>query len=111
MRCSKCDGDMKEIDCEGVIVDRCADCHGLWFDSGEAEQMSRRWIAEFIDTGDPAVGHKLDEIDTIPCPRCGETMKRMFDLEAGNIQFEQCDEHGQFFDAGEFTLWAESQYL
>jgi len=111
MRCPKCDADMEEVTCEEVVIDRCSGCKGLWFDSGEAEQLSKRWIAEFIDTGDPAVGAQQDTLDTIPCPRCGETMKRFFDIDKAHIQFEQCDEHGQFFDAGEFTLWAENQYL
>lgn len=111
MRCPKCDGEMATIDCENVTVDRCNECHGLWFDRGEAEQLSQRWIAEFIDIGDSAIGVMHDDFDTIPCPRCGETMKRIFEIETAHLQFEQCDEHGKFFDAGEFTLWAESQYL
>lgn len=111
MRCPKCDGDMEEVNCDSVVVDRCVECHGIWFDHGEAEDVSKRWIAEFVDTGDPAIGAKHDDIDTIPCPRCGETMKRFFEIEAGHLQYEQCDEHGRFFDAGEFTLWAENQYL
>ena len=111
MRCPKCDADMEEVNCDGVVIDRCTKCHGIWFDKGEAESLSRQWIAEFVDTGDSEVGAELDEIDTIPCPRCGVTMTRIFDIEAGHLQWEQCDEHGMFFDAGEFTLWAENQYL
>ena len=111
MRCPKCAEQMFEVTCEGVVIDRCTGCKGIWFDTGEAEQLSRKWIAEFIDIGDPDVGVEQDSLDTVPCPRCGETMKRFFELDALHIQFEQCDRHGQFFDAGEFTIWAESQYL
>tara|TARA_B100001964_G_C14206218_1_gene588263 strand:- start:1072 stop:1380 length:309 start_codon:yes stop_codon:yes gene_type:complete len=102
---------MIEVHCEDIVIDRCSACKGIWFDRGEAETLSRKWIAEFIDTGDPAIGHKLNTLDTIPCPRCGETMKRFLDIDGQQLQYETCDEHGQFFDAGEFTLWAESQYL
>ena len=111
MRCPKCNQAMEEVDCEGIIIDRCVACHGLWFDHGEAESLSDRWIAEFLDTGDPVVGNRMDTIDTIKCPRCNKTMKRFFDVERTHLQFEECDEHGKFFDAGEFTLWAENQYL
>ncbi|HAK51891.1 MAG TPA: hypothetical protein DCM54_08320 [Gammaproteobacteria bacterium] len=38
-------------------------------------------------------------------------MKRYFEIDGQQLQYEQCDEHGMFFDAGEFTLWAENQYL
>jgi len=111
MRCPKCDAEMDEVKCDDVDVDRCSDCGGIWFDRGEAETLSSQWIAEFIDTGDVEVGMEKDGEDTVPCPRCGETMKRHFDIEASHLQFEQCDEHGKFFDAGEFTLWAKNQYL
>ena len=111
MQCPKCDKSMEVVTCSEVEVDRCVSCGGIWFDKGEAEQLSERWIAEFVDTGNPEIGGKMDAIDTINCPRCGELMKRFFDLESSQIQFEECDEHGKFFDAGEFTLWAENQYL
>ncbi len=111
MRCPKCDADMVEVNCQDIFIDRCSACKGIWFDKGEAESLSKKRIAEFIDTGDPAVGHKLDSLDMIPCPRYGETMKRFFDIDEKQLQYETCDEHGQFFDAGESTLWAESQYL
>jgi Zn-finger nucleic acid-binding protein len=111
MRCPKCDEEMEEVTSEGVVVDRCTGCKGIWFDKGEAEQLSAKWIAEFIDFGNPEIGAEQDSLDTVPCPRCGETMKRFFELDALHLQFEQCDEHGQFFDAGEFTIWAADQHL
>ncbi len=111
MQCPKCDKVMDEIECDEVTIDRCRSCHGLWFDRGEAESMSDKWIAEFVDTGDPRIGESMDIVDDICCPRCGNAMRRYFDISESHLQFEECDEHGKFFDAGEFTLWAENQYL
>ncbi len=111
MQCPKCQKKMEEVECNEVMVDRCVACHGIWFDKGEAEALSEGWIAEFLDTGDPNIGETMDAIDTINCPRCGTLMKRFFDVEGSQLQYEECDEHGKFFDAGEFTLWAENQYL
>lgn len=102
---------MEEIDCNDVMIDRCVGCKGLWFDRGEAERLSSEWLAEFIDTGDAAIGEQMDEIETISCPRCGTQMRRFLDITESQLQFEECDEHGKFFDAGEFTIWAENQYL
>ena len=110
MFCPKCNAGMVEVTCKGVVIDRCSACKGIWFDSGEAEALSKKLIAEYIDAGDAEVGRKLDGLDTISCPRCGETMQRIFDVDGKQVQFEKCNEHGQFFDAGEFTLWAENQY-
>lgn len=111
MQCPKCTAAMTEVECSGVVIDRCVDCGGMWFDKGESEAMSKQWIAEFVDTGDPEVGEEMDDMDSVPCPRCGKEMRRVFDIDVTHVQFEECDDHGQFFDAGEFTLWAENQYL
>ena len=111
MQCPKCQEAMEEVQLENVTIDRCTACKGLWFDRGEAEALSENWIAEFVDTGDPEVGEEMDDVDTVNCPRCSKTMRRFFDISASQLQYEECDEHGKFFDAGEFTLWAESQYL
>ena len=102
---------MEEVACNDVVIDRCISCGGLWFDTGEAEALSEEWIAEFIDTGDPQVGEAMDTIDNIDCPRCGKAMRRYFDITESQLQYEECDDHGKFLDAGEFTLWAENQYL
>ena len=32
-----------------VILDRCGDCHGIWFDRGEWEVLSRSHLIEHID--------------------------------------------------------------
>lgn len=111
MDCPKCKAPMEEISYDQVMIDRCTKCLGLWFDKGEAEALSKRWIAEYIDTGDPSLGEEMDEIDAIDCPRCAKPMRRYFDISESQLQYEECDEHGMFFDAGEFTLWAENQYL
>ncbi len=111
MRCPKCEAEMEAVTCGDVVIDRCSACKGIWFDRGEAESLSKTWIAEFIDTGECEVGHKLNSLDTIACPRCGEIMERFIDIEGQQLQYEKCIKHGLFFDAGEFTLWAENQYL
>ena len=36
MQCPKCKGELREIDSsEGVKLDFCGSCKGLWFDAGE----------------------------------------------------------------------------
>jgi Zn-finger nucleic acid-binding protein len=111
MECPKCNSVMQLIDFQGVEVDRCSACGGLWFDTGEAEYLTSEWVSEFLDTGDAEVGERHDEMNQINCPRCGELMKNHFDLEKSQISFEVCGEHGKFFDAGEFTLWLNQNYL
>ena len=35
MRCPKCGGEMEEIRMDILMIDRCGDCHGVYFDDGE----------------------------------------------------------------------------
>jgi Zn finger protein HypA/HybF involved in hydrogenase expression len=39
MRCPKCGHEMKEETLEGVSVDRCSHCEGIYFDAGELDQV------------------------------------------------------------------------
>jgi PAT family beta-lactamase induction signal transducer AmpG len=103
MRCPKCRADMALIDHEGVEVDRCTICNGLWFDSGELESLLNKEAASAIDTGDAGEGKQYNEIDDYDCPRCGGEMVRKVDPRQRHIWYETCSDcEGSFFDAGEF---------
>ena len=39
MKCPKCGYDLITGDWHGVQIDQCTNCHGLWFDAGEAERV------------------------------------------------------------------------
>ena len=39
MKCPKCGYDMKEEPLQGVTVDRCTHCEGVFLDAGELEQI------------------------------------------------------------------------
>lgn len=104
MRCPKCRADMEIINVDGIEVDRCGSCGGLWFDAGEAEQLKTKRAAATLDTGSRDLGRKQNEIDDYRCPRCGGSILRMVDPEQRHIWYEKCGAcHGSFFDAGEFA--------
>ena len=110
MLCPKCRNEMEEVSVREVVIDRCKSCHGLWFDHGEPEALNESWVSEFLDVGDPTIGQRHDENDTVDCPCCGVIMRHHYSVDA-RLHFECCDEHARFFDAGEFTRWAEATYL
>lgn len=39
MRCPKCGHEMEEVQYEGVAVDRCTRCEGIYLDRGEMEDL------------------------------------------------------------------------
>jgi len=41
LHCPKCEGTLAEITYEGVQVDRCDKCNGVWLDHGELERLTQ----------------------------------------------------------------------
>jgi len=108
MRCPKCYYTMQQVDYEGIEVDRCSSCGGIWFDAGEAEVLRHSKAAAVIDTGSAAEGKAFNMIDQYRCPRCGGAMERRVDSRQKHIWYEACaDCAGSFFDAGEFRDLAQ----
>jgi hypothetical protein len=54
MKCPKCGGDLAEESFHGISVDRCTECHGVWFDTGEIESL--------IEKPDSAAGQFLKDL-------------------------------------------------
>ena len=115
MECPKCNSAMHEIEIETlhgkVVIDKCERCEGLWFDNGEAEQLKNDWMADFADSGDPAIGKTYNAVRDIQCHRCGEPMQKINDAKQSHIEYEACAEHGLFMDAGEFTDYKHETLL
>jgi PAT family beta-lactamase induction signal transducer AmpG len=104
IRCPKCRSDMVQVVVDGVEIDRCSSCHGLWFDEGELSLMRNKNAASVLDVGDVATGKEQNKIEQYRCPRCAGPMNRLVDPHQTHIWFEQCGScRGSFFDAGELT--------
>jgi len=112
MDCPKCHANMEEVTYgRDMTIDRCTNCKGIWFDTGEVEKLKGKWMSEFVDTGDPDLGKEHDKIEEIDCPRCGKQMDAVSDGKQGHIWYEKCEEHGIYFDAGEFTDFKYETFL
>lgn len=53
MMCPNCQTGMKEITREGVQIDMCATCHGVWLDRGELNKLLELNRQEFAPTEAP----------------------------------------------------------
>lgn len=42
MKCPKCGHDLAAVQYEGITIDRCTSCAGIWLDPGELEQLRNR---------------------------------------------------------------------
>lgn len=39
LKCPKCGGNLVEVEHEGIKVDRCTSCEGVFFDAGELDEL------------------------------------------------------------------------
>ena len=52
MKCPKCGSDLKEINFQKVLIDKCDDCKGIWLDAGELDLLIKgqaRFTQVFIN--------------------------------------------------------------
>lgn len=106
MQCPKCKHDMEVPQYQGVKIHRCTNCRGLWFRPASVDKLKDLWRSEFLDKGDVKVGKEYNKLDDIKCPECDEKLDVVVDEKQIHIQYESCpNDHGVFFDAGEFTDW------
>jgi Zn-finger nucleic acid-binding protein len=94
---------MTAVSHQGIEVDRCTKCGGLWFDMLEAEDLKKLGGSEAIDTGSRKTGKEQNRIGRIKCPRDSAPMVRMVVNDQPHIWYEACPVcYGTYFDAGEF---------
>lgn len=109
--CPRCKISLKTIDLkidEKFLIERCDECLGLFFDTGELEALlkasvdhvyhvNRKKIDHLNKTGPP----KNYSAAYIPCPVCGTIMSRInFGTRSGVI-IDRCPDHGNWLDGGE----------
>jgi len=105
MDCIKCKKPMSKAKMEGVLVDKCNICGGIWLDAGELEML----MAHETKSPDELIREAKSEIIAEKsrllyteglCPKCqGQQMKRY--MRAG-VELDRCPAcKGLFFDYGE----------
>jgi uncharacterized protein len=111
LKCPKCQHGMEEVTHEGITIDRCSHCQGLWFDEDEAHHLKKLKDSHTLDSGDKKEGWKWDSRSDIDCPRCNKRMDKTADPKQKHIWYEMCKEHGMFMDAGEFADFKQESLL
>lgn len=99
--CPACGGPLIVVEFEGVEVDHCCACHGLWFDAGELDVLvslgggdAERLRAALATTPTERSGRR--------CLRCGRRLQTVAVGDAPAVQVERCRVgHGFWLDAGE----------
>jgi len=99
--CPACGGPLIVVEFEGVEVDHCCACHGLWFDAGELD------VLVSLAGGDAE--RLRAALATAPggrtrrrCARCGRRLDTVAVGDGPAVQIERCRVgHGFWLDPGE----------
>lgn len=103
MKCPKCSGSLQHELVNGVPLDRCDNCSGLWFDEGEMEWLVKIYKLAIED--EFKKDHSVYDQKKGNCPRCKESgqMVRL----ARHIEYFYVDHcpscNGHWLEAGELS--------
>ncbi len=98
--CPGCHFRMTRTTIEGMEVDRCEKCAGIWLDALEKDRLLAAHAAGKVDL--PGPHQQVQRDKEMHCPRDHSLLIRMVDFKQPHIHFESCKIcGGMFFDAGE----------
>jgi hypothetical protein len=100
MNCPACKNPMVILELNQVEIDYCSECKGIWLDNGELDLIfsssDRKEISKSF-----SIKNDFDVIKR-RCPNCKRKMDKV-EFENTGIVIDKCtDDHGVWFDSGEF---------
>ncbi|HTX51700.1 MAG TPA: zf-TFIIB domain-containing protein [Caulobacteraceae bacterium] len=99
MKCPNDNGDLAPATRDGVAMQACPKCSGMWLTRPELNTLEDK----AFDLGDDEKGTLVFDAEPSnrPCPECGKPMKT-FNYRAYELELDFCDEgHGYWLEAGE----------
>jgi Zn-finger nucleic acid-binding protein len=107
MQCPRCQSqNFIESQYEKVLIDTCQDCHGVWLDEGEINQIiqnkEKQFSTELVKStiieafsGIPAI----ERSTVMPCPKCAAHMNPVNYAISSGVIVDRCpNNHGLWLD-------------
>lgn len=107
MDCPRCKLTLRKAEYEGVVVDRCEYCWGIWLDTREfpisLDPQSLRFSELERQQFPVRQAGPAEPRNTKPaaCPRCGQIMERFESVGMTSLVVDRCPGHGVWLDTGE----------
>ncbi len=105
MNCPACRIPLVVVEREGIEIDWCVECRGLWFDAGELELLGERaGVALAAPIASGPAEEAGGERPARRCPRCARRMALLGlagDDGRTAATVDRCHEHGWWLDLGE----------
>jgi Zn-finger nucleic acid-binding protein len=109
--CVKCSSILDRATFQGLEVDLCPRCGGLWLDRGEitrAAKLPDKELSRLRDllTGGPSGPPPVPTENKAPCPSCPGSLSEVM---LGAVHVDYCEKcHGLFLDKGELQSAIEA---
>ncbi len=101
MDCPVCREPLIVAEREGIELDACPWCRGLWFDGGELALLAEK-LGRPLPTAEGALEPAQSSEKARSCPRCDKGMDKVFVGVAPRVLVDRCPAgHGLWFDHGE----------
>ena len=101
MNCPVCKESMIILELNEVEIDYCSQCHGIWLDSGELEELLKDSKAKDQLLASFEIDNNVKE-KPYKCPICSKRMDKVLYGENKKVLVDKCrKEHGLWFDKGE----------
>ncbi len=100
MDCPVCREPLIVVEREGVELDVCLWCRGLWFDAGELALLAER-LGRTLAVGEGGAVPAATKEKPRPCPRCDRAMEKVVLGRSPGVLLDRCAAHGLWFDHGE----------
>ncbi|HPA47204.1 MAG TPA: zf-TFIIB domain-containing protein [bacterium] len=97
--CPHCHEPLVVLELEGVEIDYCLACGGIWLDTGELELIAERAGAEPGGLSKALASAAPEGKTERTCPRCGKILQT---VQVGDVELDRCRRgHGLWLDRGE----------
>lgn len=102
MDCPVCGVPLIVAERDGIELDSCPSCRGLWFDVGELSLLAEKAGRTLTVAEDGALEAAQTDEKPRRCPRCRRKMEKVYLGKAPRVMLDRCRRgHGLWFDHGE----------
>lgn len=109
IKCPKCNDDLKEIKISKVLIDRCDNCKGLWFDDKELSAILKDFKFHEGENNRENI-FQNDITAKNKCPKCNIPLKIVNSLSISELEIDICSKcSGIWLDYGELNTIKENK--
>jgi len=102
-RCPHCRKRLVGIDVEGVGLQGCGRCGGIWVDNASAQRILSQPRRLFVELSARAASHAQIGVLRVAHPICAVCPAALDKTHMQNIALDICPDHGTWFDAHELA--------